>query len=153
MEDLLPIDLSLNQVGLQLLTGASSASDGELYLDIYDLSLTWSTPTGDVPDTTPLGGNLSDWFSLVKEETGGGVARVYFPQGENEALVAFKKSLSQLVAFGGGVERGGVEREVEAGGIHVVRGSGLVSQRQGTVRTDKVHMCVFRALACDVMVA
>ena len=123
------------KVGLQLLTGDSS--NGELYLDVDDLSLTWNTPSGDVVDTSPLGvvggRNLSDWFSLVKDETSGSIARVFFPQGESEAMVAFKKSLSQLISIGE-VD----EREVLPGGTHVVRGEVELSQRQATVQTDKV---------------
>ena len=120
-----------------MLTRDSSSDTGELYLDLHNLSLTWNTPSGDVPDISPLGvlgaGNPSDWFSLVKEETSGGVSHVYFPQGESEAVVAFKKSLSQLVSIDGGVER-----EVLSGGTHVVRRRSELNQQHGTIRTDKV---------------
>ncbi len=142
---LLPL---FEQVGLQLLSGESSSSEGELYLDIQDLTLVWNTPSGNVPDTNPLdGGDLSDWFSLVKDGMDGGVSRVYFPQGENEAVLAFKKSLSQLLSLGEG-GRGGVEREVVAGGSQVVRRSSESSQPQGTVRTNKVCACVRVRMIC-----
>lgn len=111
----LPQSALLSQVGLQLLSRSASSSPNELFLHIDDLSLTWNTQDGDISEPNPIG-NLSNWFSFVKDDEAGAISRVYFPQGESEMVLAFKKSLSQLISVGDVVER-----SVEEGGVHVVR--------------------------------
>ena len=100
---------------MQLLSRAASSSENELFLHVGDLSLVWNTQRGDILELNPIG-NLSNWFSFVKEDEAGGVSRVYFPQGESEMVLAFKKSLSRLISVAGVVER-----SMEEGGVHVVR--------------------------------
>lgn len=118
-----------------MLTGQSSASENEIVLNIDNLSFIWNTLHGDIPDTNPIG-NLSKWFSLVKEATSGGVSRVYFPNEERESVIAFKKSLAQLISLSVG---GMVERSVEEGGMHVVRQRTFREQQQGRISIEKVR--------------
>ena len=130
---LLPI-----QVSLQLLFPEASA-ENELLLEISNLTLHWDTPEGrNIPDTNPIG-DLSNWFSLVKETANGGaISRVHYPSSERAAVVAFKKSLSQLFSVGGVTER-----RVEEGGVQVVREEGWREEQQSRrVLVEKVSVLV-----------
>ena len=94
--------------------------------------MTWVTPQGEVPDVNPLG-DLSNWFSLIKDGSGGRITSVYYPSGESRAVVAFKKSLSQHITVGGEVVR-----EVREGGVHVVRGRSFDEEQRRRISVEKV---------------
>ena len=87
---------------------------------------------GDAAESDPFG-DLTCWFSFVKEDQGGGVSRVYHTEDESQVALAFKKSLSRLFAIGGAVERG-----VGPDGTHVVSERTSSVGDQGTVVTEKV---------------
>ena len=106
-----------------------SDSGNEISLTVSNLSLTWVTSHGAVSNANPIG-NLSNWFSLVRDETSGGVAHVFYPRDESKAVLAFKKSLSQLISVGEVVER-----SIGEGGVHLVRERGF---RGRDVFVDKV---------------
>ena len=131
--DLACNDFSSQQVSLQFLSGQSSQVENELSLTISNISMTWSTLEGSYSDPNPIG-DLSNWFSLVKESTGGGILQVYYPADESLQVVAFKKSLSQLISVGGVAER-----EARQGGVQVVREMTSREYQHHTVVTEKVR--------------
>ena len=126
----------LLQVSLVVLPADSRAEENEILVNISNLSALWVTPRGNTSDSNFLG-NLSNWFSLVKEENGGGISGVYYPRTESNVPLAFKKSLSQLISV-----VGAVSRSIEDGRIVVVRGRSQRTQGRNYVDVQKVSRSV-----------
>lgn len=125
----------ISQVSLTVVPAVTRAEANEILVDISHLSATWITPGGNTSDPNLLG-DLSNWFSLVKEENGGNIAGVYYPRTEANATVAFKKSLSQLIAV-----VGEVSRTVEDGRVFVVNGRSQRVDGRNYVDVQKVSCC------------
>ena len=115
-----------------MLPSGANGNENEVLLGITDLTQIWTTSHGSMLDSDPIG-NLSNWFSLVKQEGGGGISRVYYPRRESRIVLAFKKSLSQLLSVGGAVER-----NEGVGGVHVIKERDERAGDQGTVAIVKV---------------
>lgn len=120
------------QIGLQLLPNSGNGEEHEIKLTVQNHSLTWSTSQENYTDTSPIG-NLSNWFSLTKNDGSGAISSVFYPSQESKAVLAFKKSLSQLLSV-----RTVVNRTLGQGGHQVVREE-VNRQLQGhTVALTKV---------------
>ena len=119
------------QVSFQLLSEQDSLVEDELYMEVRDLSLAWYTETETIHDANPIG-KMINWFSLVKNPENGGVSSVYHPSNESQVVLAFKKSLSQLVSIGDVTERG-----VASEGVQTVRE--VSTKDGGTVSLNKVR--------------
>ena len=124
------------QVSFQVLSKETRAEENEIQLDISNFSAIWSTSQGNIPDSSLIG-NLSNWFSLVRDETGNEISSVYYPKGESNATLAFKKSLSQLISI-----ENMVSYSVVDGRVSVVAGRHTREDGRDLVAFNKVSRWV-----------